>query len=241
MTDSIFDAIDRIPRVRIAGVLSRLRTGQSFTVAILSEGLDRNDRTSLVRLADNFGPATPTAFIADVLDEFYRRAALVPPVPQVVWTGPRVEGSGCDYTPTIVAARNIVDGTKKRLIIAGYQVTTVALEKLGIWSAIERGVRIEVIVNNKDILELDYQVMVSKGILVHRAAPTANDFAKFHVKALVGDGRMALVGSANFTSLGQNSNIEMGLAVNGDVAATIETMLDRYLATAKSTGWLITS
>lgn len=239
--DCEFGLLDQIPRARVAGVITRLRAGQSFKVAVLSEGLDRDDRSKLMRLADSIGSTTPPAFIAAVLEEIYARAALAPVSPEVVWTGPRVEGIGCTYTPTVVAARSIVDGASGRIIVAGYRITAPALDRLGIWSAVERGVQIDAIMNDKDVDELDYQVMVSKGIRVHRAAPAAKDFAKFHVKAIVGDDSSALVGSANFTAFGQTSNIEMGLWVTGTVAATIQAMLDKYLEAARSTGWLITS
>ncbi len=219
-------------------MLSRLGDGQDFRVAILSEGLEFSDRNKLIQLADELGRKAPPAFVAGLLNELYDRSADRVPAPEIVWTGPRIEGS-CRYTPTIVAARRIVDGALRRILIAGYRVTVTTLETLGVWSAVDRGVAIDAIVNSHDILELDHQIMVSKGLRVHRAAPASNDFAKFHVKALVSDGQSALVGSANFTSLGQTSNVEMGLWVTGSVAAMIEEMLDSYLQAARCTGWLI--
>jgi hypothetical protein len=236
---SIGSIVEDIPRARIAGVLSRLQNGQSFRVAVLSEVLDRTDRQKLLKLAEEVGDFASPTFIANAIETLYDRDLARPPEPEVVWTGPRV--SGCDYTPTLVAARRIVDGAKRRIVVAGYQVTAITLERLGIWSALERRVAVEAIVNNRDVVESDYQIMVAKGMRVHRAASTSNDFAKFHVKAIVSDGESALVGSANFTSFGQNSNIEMGLFVVGPVAATIESMLDRYIETARSTGWVITA
>jgi len=238
MMSCLSAVVDGIPRGRLGGLLARLRSGQELQVAVLSEGLDRDDRDKLLKLALATDGAASPEFLANVIDALYDRLGARPPDPEVVWTGPRVAG---DFTPTLVAARNIVDGARIRILVAGYQVTAATLDRLGIWSAIERGVVVDAIVNSPDLIQNDYQIMVAKGVRVHRAASTKGDFSKFHAKAIVSDGTLALVGSANFTSFGQTANVEIGLLVAGSVAATIESMLDSYLSAGLLTGWLITS
>jgi phosphatidylserine/phosphatidylglycerophosphate/cardiolipin synthase-like enzyme len=232
--------VGEIPRSRIGGVLSRLTAGQSLRIAILSEGLDRLDKLRMLELADQIGDSAKPAFVAGVLDLLYSRDEQKPAEPEVVWTGPR-SGDAFEHVPTVVAARRIIASAKCRLLIAGYQISAKTLEALGVWDAIDRGVKVEAIANSKDLIPSDYQVMVAKGVRVHRATPSSAGIAKFHAKVLVGDGTACIVGSANFTASGHGSNIELGLYVLGEAAAAVERTLDAYLRTASSTGWIITS
>ncbi len=240
MKSSIAVLVKDVPRARIAGVLARLRAGEPFRIAILSEGLDGEDRLRFLKIAEEIEDLAAPPFIAMAIDALYEQSSALSPDPEVVWTGPRVD-AGCDYMPTLVAARKIVGAALRRITIAGYQISASTMERLGVWSALDRGLIVEAIVNNKEVLESDHRIMVSKGVRVHRVTSTSSNFAKFHVKALTSDGASALIGSANFTPFGQTTNIEMGLYVVGPVAAHIEAMLYRYLETARSTGWVITA
>jgi phosphatidylserine/phosphatidylglycerophosphate/cardiolipin synthase-like enzyme len=215
-----------------------MRRGERIKLAVLAEHLDRVDRDQMSRLADIVADNASPQFLADLIEEMYDQESRSEGDVEIAWTGPRLQGK-VDYTPTIVVARRIVDSATQTLLIAGYRITASTLENLGVWSAIAKGVVVEAIVNSKDLLEVDFHIMLAKGVHLHRAAPSANDYSKFHIKALIADGHSALVGSANFTSLGQESNVELGVYLVGSTAAKIEEMLRRYVASAASTGWII--
>lgn len=231
--------VECIPRDRIAGVLSRIARGQSLRVAVAAEALTRVDQGLLLDLAPYVaGNHATTEFLGATLESLYKFKSALPPEPEAVWTGPRL-GGNASYLQTLIASRSIVDGAMRRVLIAGYCISMSALDRLGLVSAIKRGVAVDVIVNSRELSEEDYLAMIAQGIHVFRAAPTTADYSKFHVKAIVADGSTALVGSANFTSLGQGHNIELGVLTSGRSAATIEEMLDDYLRSAAATGWII--
>lgn len=239
LTGQLAQIVASVPRARIAGLLSRLATGQALGVAVSAEGLDRRDRASLLALECYLSSADASPqFISATLEALYLASSSRTLDAQVVWTGPRVPGSTA-YLQTLVIARKLVEDSRERILIAGYSITMPALERLGLASAIARGVSVDVIVNKAQLGESDYRAMLAQGIRVFRAAPSAGDFSKFHVKAIIADGKNALVGSANFTSLGQSHNIEIGLYVSGSAARSIESVLDGYLKNAAATGWVV--
>lgn len=231
--------VKEIPRGRLEGFLSRLGRGQGLRVALLAESLGRQDERLLETLEQYVKSGLVSSeFLAASLEALYDSRASLPAAPLPVWTGPKLSG-GTDYTHTLVACRSVVESSKSRILIAGYCVTIAAIERLGLTSAIARGVTVDVIVNSQELVESDYLAMVVQGLRVFRAAPSAADYSKFHVKAIVADGSTAIVGSANFTSLGQSQNIELGMMMSGAAAIAIESILDDYLGMASATGWVI--
>lgn len=237
MTAELAQVADRIPRARMSGVIARLRRGQSLRLATISEGMDDADRRVLLRLADDVQDCATPEFLGSVIEALYLRRDKASMEPAVVWTGPVLQKSV--FSPTLLATRDVVRSASRRLLIAGYRITADALGAIGVWDAGSKSVSVDLVANERDVSESDLQIMIAKGVNVRMVRSAENALAKFHVKAIVADGLTALVGSANFTSYGQNNNVELGLIVSGSTASRIEGLLDEYMALAESAGWVL--
>lgn len=131
--------------------------------------------------------------------------------------------------------KELLRDAESDVLVAGYQVSDEAvIIELG--SATARGVTVDLFVDREqgslDALRSLWpagasQATVWSGDLRTPDAP----YASLHAKAIVVDGKSALVTSANLTHNGLSSNLEIGLLIRGEAARDLRDIL-RGLATS---------
>lgn len=162
------------------------------------------------------------------------------PTTQVVWTGPRVEGSFLRATREVV--REILRDANQEVLLVGYWIAARddgegIIEEVitSLAGAVTRGVRVSVIVDervrpdgrdNRRILVSLWPSGVELPKILTWRLPPDDRHLKLHAKVLVADRRDALVTSANLTSYAMDRNMEMGVRVVGSPAFDIARHFD---------------
>ena len=227
-----------VPIESLGPFLARMKAGERLDTALILESIDEPELTKIRTLFLDSNFDGQHVLLAALVEAEYRKMNRAAAHPIVVWTGPKLDSS-LDYRKTSTTVRKLVEGARVRILIAGYHATSETLEAMGIWAAKARGIEVLVMVSGGDLKKNDRSIFQAKGIRLESIVPAVGDYSKFHAKAIVADGNRAIVGSANFTALGQNHNVELGLLVEGEVASTIERALQSYLRDAASTGWTV--
>lgn len=167
----------------------------------------------------------------------FRRQA---PATQVVWTGPKVEGSFLRTTREVV--RELLRGAQAELLVVGYWIAAQddgegIIEEViaSLADAVTRGVVVSVVVDerirrdgrdNRQILVSAWPIGVTLPKILTWRLPPGDRHLKLHAKVLVADRRDALVTSANLTSYAMDRNMEMGVRVIGHPAIDIARHFD---------------
>ena len=189
------------------------------------------------------GPELPAATVALVLRtsvaavDAHRRHA---PATQVVWTGPKVEGSFLRATREVV--RELVRAAQTELLVVGYWIAArddgegIIEEVIGLLAdAVIRGLSLRIVVDervrqdgrdNRRILVSAWPVDVALPRILTWRLPTGDQHLKLHAKVLVADRRDALVTSANLTSYAMDRNMEMRVRLVGRPAVDITRHFD---------------
>ena len=165
----------------------------------------------------------------------------------VVWTGPEVSGSQARRTEAVV--KEIISGADKELLIVGYWLVTSTVQIKELIDLLIDKARSGVMVrfvfdpgekgsgpdNFKaledkwpaDLIGAPRQVYSWSDRMTETVSKNGDKYArKLHAKVTVGDGRDALVTSANLTHAGLLENLEMGLRVQGFMAAAVVSHYD---------------
>ena len=175
------------------------------------------------------------------VDAFRRQVAAT----QVVWTGPKVEGSFLRATREVV--RELIRGAKAELLVVGYWIAARnegegIVEEIiaSLAEATTRGVKVSVVLDervrsdgrdNRTILTTVWPNGVPLPKLLTWHLPPFDEHLKLHAKVLVADRQDALITSANLTFHAMDLNMEMGVRIDGRPAADIAKHFD--LLTAK--------
>jgi len=172
-----------------------------------------------------------------------RRSQL--PATQVVWTGPKVDGSYLRSTREVV--RELMRAAQHDIFVIGYWIAArddregiieEVITSLGL--AVDRGVRTTVIVderqrpdgrNNRQALVDAWSPGVPLPRILTWRLPSDDRHLKLHAKVLVADGADALVTSANLTFYAMDRNMEMGVRVSGAPAKAISDHFQRLIKT----------
>jgi len=221
------------------------RGSAAATRAAVAEGnanLERHLRSLLETWGaidpDLSGPALALVLRTSVASVVaFRRYA---PTTQVVWTGPKVDGSFLRATREVV--RELLRGAQAELLVVGYWIAArddgegiieEVIESLA--DAVTRGVLVGVVVDerirldgrdNRRILISAWPVGVPLPKILTWRLPPTDQHLKLHAKVLVADRRDALVTSANLTFYAMDRNMEMGVRVVGHPAVDIARHFD---------------
>ena len=167
------------------------------------------------------------------------------PATQVVWTGPKVEGSYLRSTREVV--REILRGASREVLIVGYWIAArddgegIIEEVISLLAdAVRRGIIVTVIVDerqrrdgrdNRQILLQAWPTGITAPRILTWRLPSDDLHLKLHAKVLVADGVDALVTSANLTFYAMDRNMEMGVRVLEEPAASIADHFQRLIDT----------
>lgn len=171
------------------------------------------------------------------------RAKYERPAPELVWTGP--EGAQATARDTAVILRDLFEGARSRVILAGYSFHN-APEVLGPLHVVmrEHGVEatffIEVQQPERPLtapaaaLQAQLQAFLDTSwpfgapfprlYCDRRALQPGPPWSSLHAKCVAVDGQRAFISSANFTRRGQEQNIEAGVLLHD---ATFAGQLER--------------
>ncbi len=148
---------------------------------------------------------------------------------EVVWTGPKVEGSYLRATRQVV--QDIISAAQSELLVVGYWlagkedyegIINDIIELMA--HAVARGVEVTMVLdegekgygkNNRDTLIGLWPKGVALPKLLTWRIPVGDKHLKLHAKVLVADRHDALVTSANLTMYALDRNMEMGVRAQG--------------------------
>jgi hypothetical protein len=168
---------------------------------------------------------------------------------EIVWTGPDAEGPL--VRPTRLVIEEMLRNAREagEILLVGYAFTAPqgsAME--GVIDLLEEAARKHArvtLVLHKDeenqarpLVEEMWDVFVKKPRVMTWSPPKDHQFTKLHAKVLVVDRIEMLVGSANFTFLGLESNLELGLRVRGPQAAAVAERFDHLIASGVVRPWM---
>jgi phosphatidylserine/phosphatidylglycerophosphate/cardiolipin synthase-like enzyme len=161
---------------------------------------------------------------------------------EVVWTGP--DRGAIPLRRTEQAILQIINSAQSRILLVSYAVYSIPNIQEAVVRAAKQGVRITVVVETPDKLDVqnEYSTLKALGDEVARCSavyywPKANrkadDSGKLgilHAKCVVADGRWLFLSSANLTKYAFDLNIELGVFLTGGGhAARIEQHFNRLI------------
>jgi phosphatidylserine/phosphatidylglycerophosphate/cardiolipin synthase-like enzyme len=167
---------------------------------------------------------------------------------QVAWTGPEAEGPL--VRPTRLVIEEMLRSVREagEILLVGYAFTAPegsAMEGVVglLEDAARKAARITLILHKgeedqaRPIIEGIWDVFLKKPRILTWFPSKQHAYTKLHAKVLVVDRIEMLVGSANFTFLGLESNLELGLRVRGPQAAEVAERFDRLVASGALVAW----
>ena len=212
--------LSRVPSAdleRAIASLSRAPEGAAVTRASLAA----------VRLAHLWPPLEPLAGLGAVLSE---RAAHPPARVELVWTGG--EGKTAYARPTASVVRELFEHAERHVLVAGYSFYHGASILAPLHERMAtKGVAVDLYLhidraqhgsNLDDHLEHEVATFFATNWPFGNPQPTLyvaprtidpTLYESLHAKCVVGDERVALLGSANFTDRGQSRNVEVGARI----------------------------
>jgi phosphatidylserine/phosphatidylglycerophosphate/cardiolipin synthase-like enzyme len=224
---------------RIATALSSSELGLSAGVLQVQQKLhfstaDARNTVSMLRLWRESGAgvdALVSALLAAHMAHTKTRAEA--PLVRLVWTGP-ISLLGTTRS-TVSVLLDLIDKARQEMIIVGYVLTEAAsavFERLG--AAQRRGVQVILIGDRLEeklsVLKACWPEGLHLPVLYSRLETPDDTRAALHAKLAIADQRYMLVTSANLTYHGLAGNIEIGVEVEGQVAAEAVTLLNRLIA-----------
>jgi phosphatidylserine/phosphatidylglycerophosphate/cardiolipin synthase-like enzyme len=190
---------------------------------------------ALVDALEGHSRAACLSILDNVLSE---RAKSERPAPELVWTGP--EGSRAAARDTAVVLRELFEGAEERVILAGYSFknATDVLSPLHA-TMLKRNIKTHFFVDipQAETAPVDpdaYGQAALKSFLTEnwpfgapfpnlycdkRALKPGPPWCSLHAKCVAVDGKRAFVSSANFTTRGQDRNIEAGVLLHDETFA----------------------
>jgi phosphatidylserine/phosphatidylglycerophosphate/cardiolipin synthase-like enzyme len=143
---------------------------------------------------------------------------------------------------TLQVVRQMITAARSEILVAGFAITKAGGLLTQLAEAARRGVRIILICSNwKSKADQTAAELVSETWPDGSPPPTIyeyqneSDSAGMHIKSLLVDGADLLIGSANFTFPGLNTNFEMGVRINGHIAQSARAVFDESLSTTRFT------
>jgi phosphatidylserine/phosphatidylglycerophosphate/cardiolipin synthase-like enzyme len=215
-----------LERIRAALASGRLVPPISRT-RLIAFGLHQQ----LDALAAMFGGHSQGACLAILDAVLAERVHNHRPAPELVWTGP--EGARATARDTAVILRELFEGARERVVLAGYTFANAA-DVLGPLHAAmrDRGVAstffVQVQQPERAVPESAIQAQLQHFVDTswpfgqpypelycdRRALHPGPPWSSLHAKCVAVDGERAFVSSANFTSRGQERNIEVGVVIH---------------------------
>jgi phosphatidylserine/phosphatidylglycerophosphate/cardiolipin synthase-like enzyme len=138
-------------------------------------------------------------------------------------------------TPDVV--RTMIDSATKSILVIGFRMSEENMRRALFRRGVD-GLRVTVVGDRNDggarELRKDWPAM-AQPLTALENVESAQRSGLLHGKVLVIDERIALIGSANFSRSGMNSNFEFGVRVGGQAAADVVRLTERLVRA----GWFV--
>lgn len=193
----------------------------------------REQLDAIVTTLAGFSVEACTTVLSSVLAE---RAKLERPSPELVWTGP--EGTGATARDTAVVLRDLFESAREHVVLAGYSFKnapsvlgplhrTMTKHNIAVHFFVKVE-QLETAVDDPDAALIEQlQEFVDRNwpfgkpypevYCDRRAGDPGPPWCSLHAKCVAVDGRRAFISSANFTTRGQERNIETGVLIDDPV------------------------
>jgi hypothetical protein len=181
------------------------------------------------------------ALFLRTVDGLRRMERLDRPDIEIAWTGPEAEGPL--VRPTRLVIEEMLRGVREtgEVLLVGYAFTAPKGSAMAdVITLLEEATRkqagITLVLHKREdgpdnpIIAQLWDASVKKPRIMTWNPPSDHPYTKLHAKVLIVDRVEMLVGSANFTFLGLESNLELGLRVRGPQAAAVAERFDRLIA-----------
>lgn len=209
---------------------------------------------AVVSVLGGHSKAASLAVLRAVLSE---RSHVKRPAPELVWTGP--EGASAQARDTAVVLRELFEGARKRVVLAGYSFKDAEnvlrpLHEVMVQYGVETHFFVDI--PQPSVQPLDEEAyghaQLSAFIAANWPFPSrppivycdrralrpgwGASYCSLHAKCVAVDSRCAFISSANFTLRGQDRNIETGVLIRD---ATFATQLDRQWMSLTEGGFVL--
>jgi phosphatidylserine/phosphatidylglycerophosphate/cardiolipin synthase-like enzyme len=148
---------------------------------------------------------------------------------EVVWTGP--DQGAIPLRRTEQAILQVINSAQSRVLLVSYAVYAIPNIQEAVVRAAKRGVKITVVVETPDKLDVqnEYSTIKALGDEVakcstvyywpkeNRKSDESGKFGILHAKCVVGDGRWLFLSSANLTKYAFDLNMELGVFLTGGI------------------------
>jgi len=226
-------AVGTADLLRLAGVLEARQSVQPLTLAELSaSGL-----SVAVRAVPEIAVLAPTVLRFSVQAVLSERDATVEAHLQLVWTGPESLASRARDTGVVVD--QLFREAKKSALVAGFRFDNADRILAPLHDAMAvRGVKAELFIDVEHPNDDVGPVFLSRNWPFGPPVPTifarsdGAAHASMHAKCVVIDEERTLITSANFTSRGQDRNIEVGVLIADKGFAHL--LVDHWRATVSA-------
>jgi phosphatidylserine/phosphatidylglycerophosphate/cardiolipin synthase-like enzyme len=150
--------------------------------------------------------------------------------PQLVWTG---SGMSAAARTTAQVIEDVVHGAQHRLVVVGYSLTPAAAPFVrSLADAVRRGVQCSLVADRMEGKLATIHTLWPKDLgfpmMWTRPADPADEQSALHAKFLVADARRLFLTSANLTYHGFHGNLEVGVLLEGAVAADAENLVREW-------------
>ncbi|WP_410210819.1 DISARM system phospholipase D-like protein DrmC [Aquirhabdus sp.] len=231
----------------VAAVEAGTLTSQSGLASIAKLAAGRTAvQDALIRLirswGDQFNTLSNSAFALQlaILKEIVSLTENEATHTEVVWTGPKVEGTYLRATRQVV--QDIIVAAQFELLVVGYWlagkednegIINDIIELIA--NAVARGVKVIMVLdegekgygkNNRDTVITLWPKDITLPKLLTWKIPADDKHLKLHAKVLVADRHDALVTSANLTMYALDRNMEMGVRAQGQASERIALHFD---------------
>jgi len=188
------------------------------------------------------------ALLLRTVDGLRRTERLDRPDIEVAWTGPDANG------PLVRPTRLVIDEMLRRvseageILLVGYAFTAPpgsAMEGVVdlLQDAVRKKVRITFVLHKGDekgarpIVEQMWDIFLKKPRVMTWSPSSKHPYTKLHAKVLIVDRVDMLVGSANFTFHGLESNLELGIRMRSPHAGAVAERFDHLISSGVLTPW----
>jgi hypothetical protein len=217
-----------LERLRLGLETGRLRAPLT-RASLIAYGV-KGQLDALVATLEGHSRDACLSIVTAVLAE---RAKFDRPAPELVWTGP--EGGNAAARDTAVVLRELFEASQERVVLAGYSFlnATAVLGPLHVamkTRAVEALFFIDIPQLERSVPDPESHGQAALAAFVEASWPFGAPFpevycdrralrpgppwSSLHAKCVAVDGRRAFVSSANFTTRGQDRNIETGVLID---------------------------
>lgn len=158
----------------------------------------------------------------------------------VVWTGPETGGGAGRLTAATVV--DLIGQARREILLVSYATNSEPSIEAALDAVAGRGVQITILAerpeDNPGYRAVGPPFPGLRAIRLRWPASRRPAGAALHAKIIVVDDRIALIGSANFTSRAMDSNLECGILVSG---GTEPRAIRDHITELQARGYLVSS